>query len=429
MATYTDEGAIGSGGFGEVFRCRRKEDEKVFAKKRLHADAGTDAIARFAREVRILSSLDHPNIVRVVGKKLSSLPYFCILPLYKRSLRVDLGSLIGDEDRIYLIFSAILNAIEYAHSEGVIHRDLKPENILLNDDNDVVVADFGLGRILTASSTRQTETGFKMGTPLYMPPEQLRDAKSADQRSDIYSLGRMLYELYSGELLSAVQTTTRLPTGIAYLVNKCTRQEPDERFQSASELKGAWHGLFDGSLRGEELDELQSLIAELTTSDPGTLKSIERATELFTKYHEDPDLLHETIMRMPASVLAAMFAVDSEPVTSALCRFAKLASEQGWGFSYTDRIADTCDGIHGAISAPEVRAAMIDCVMHVGVNHNRWHVLGIFKKLIESPKEGCDALAICDVLGRATTSVKRAAAAHVELARLHPSLKDYFEFS
>lgn len=272
MAQYRDESRIGSGGFGEVFRCRREDDDQLFARKRLQSGASEDAVERFVREMRILSSLNHPNVVRVVARRLQAPPYFCVLPLYETSLRNELPGLVKDEGRIFPIFSSILDGVEYAHSEGVIHRDLKPENILMNSDSEVVVTDFGLGRIMTAASTRMTQTGFAMGTPLYMPPEQLLDAKSADVRSDIFSLGRMLYELYTGPLLSAVQDSSQVPSGIAFLVDRCTRNNPSDRFQSVGDLKSAWHSLFDASSRQSERDELVALRARLGGPDPATRK-------------------------------------------------------------------------------------------------------------------------------------------------------------
>ena len=131
MATYINSQIIGTGGFGIVWRCHRKEDGKVFAMKSIDQDVDNDAILRFKREVRIQSKLDHPNIVKVISKRLTYEPYFYVMPLYKGSLRQEYPQITGDQNRIEPVFKALLDAIEYAHREGVMHRDLKPENILL----------------------------------------------------------------------------------------------------------------------------------------------------------------------------------------------------------------------------------------------------------------------------------------------------------
>ena len=426
MARYTDESLIGTGGFGEVHRCRRDGDDQVFAKKRLQDEASDEAVGRFAREVRILSSLDHPNIVRVVGLRLSEAPYFYVMPLYRTSLRTELADVVGDEDRVRAIFSAILDGIEYAHSQGVVHRDLKPENVLLNTDSDVVVTDFGLGRVIDAESTRMTQSGWALGTPLYMPPEQLRMAKDADERSDIFSLGRMLYELYTGPLLSAVQDTSQLPAGIAFIVDRCTKTDPEERFQSLADLKNAWHSLFDGAFRQSERDELLGLRTELSVPGPFESALVQRCLELLLRYEDDEDLVHETVMQLHADAVLAMYERDSTLTRRLLTRFTELAGSQAWGFSYTDRIADQCKAMFDKISDPMVRALLIECVLSMGYRHNRWHVLGVFSEMIESPKEPGEELAVVDVLRDVPQAVREAGATYVAEGKLHPELRSLF---
>src|ERR1035437_4115221 len=134
MATWTKKTKIGDGGFGVVYSCNRDGDSVLYALKELQAGSPPEAVERFITEVRILSSLDHPTIVKVHGKRLNSAPQFYVMPLYNRSLDGDLATLAGNETRIQPIFSAILNGVEYAHAQGVIHRDLKPLNVLMNSD-------------------------------------------------------------------------------------------------------------------------------------------------------------------------------------------------------------------------------------------------------------------------------------------------------
>jgi serine/threonine protein kinase len=137
MSNYTNKAKIGSGGSAEVWECEL--DGQCYAKKTLSDPADPEAMERFAREVRMLSSLDHPNIIRVIAKKLQTPPYYYIMPRYAYSLRTMLPDLVGKEERIVPIVLSILSAIEYAHAQGVIHRDLKPENVLMNNDADLEV--------------------------------------------------------------------------------------------------------------------------------------------------------------------------------------------------------------------------------------------------------------------------------------------------
>lgn len=164
--------------------CERDNDGARLAMKKLLPTVDQDTVRRFQRKVRLLSSLDHPHIVQVVATQLNEEPYSYVMPLYASSLRPVIPSLAASRRRAALIFRVVVDAITYAHARGVIHRDLKPDNILVNDDPDLVVADFGLGREFDSEATRQTVSGFGLGTALYMTPEQWSSAKHADKRED-----------------------------------------------------------------------------------------------------------------------------------------------------------------------------------------------------------------------------------------------------
>ncbi len=340
MARFVDTKRIGSGGFGEVWLCTRESDGETFAKKKLLDGEDEDGIARFQREVRLLSSLDHPNIVDVVGIHLQSPPYWYVMPRYKHTLSREIPSIAGDLRRILSIFSAILSGMEYAHSEGVIHRDLKPENVLMNDDNDVVVTDFGLGRQLDSESTRRTGTGYQMGTPLYWAPEQMSDAKSADERSDIFSLGRILLELFLGTLNTPVTDTSSLESGIAHVIDKCTKADPKRRYQSVTALKQDFLVVMGVNQALSPNDEIAELISALLAKT--RRKDAERLLDLLAKYRSDNDLIHEVMMKIPSEVASVLVDIDRDQTRALIATFISHASSQSWGFSYTDEIGNQC---------------------------------------------------------------------------------------
>jgi serine/threonine protein kinase len=213
MANFKDLEQLGQGGFGVVHKCAQEPDGALFAKKTLTLD-DVGSVKRFQREVRIIQKLNHPGIIRIIATQLIRPRYWYVMPLYERSLVHIIPNLPGDRDRALQIFNSVLEAMEYAHGQNVIHRDLKPENVLLGVNDFTVVTDFGLGRALDALTSRATGTGAWIGTLGCMAPEQMAQAAHADARSDIFSLGRMLYEMLTGEPRLAVQDTTKFQSDL-----------------------------------------------------------------------------------------------------------------------------------------------------------------------------------------------------------------------
>src|SRR5665213_2815807 len=205
MARYRKGTRINSGGFGVVYRAIRVEDNESVAYKELTtAGISNDEKQRFIREVKIQAKLEHANIVPILGYNLAMNPPWFVMPLAKTNLRDELVHFQGNIARIVNAFRQILDGVECAHTNGIVHRDLKPENVLLFDDAfeyDVVkIGDFGLGKRLDFESVTITSSSQNMGTAAYMPPEQFNDFKHVGKPGDIYSLGKILYELLTGRL-------------------------------------------------------------------------------------------------------------------------------------------------------------------------------------------------------------------------------------
>jgi serine/threonine-protein kinase len=273
---FSIESELGQGAMGTVYRARQVTLDKTVAIKVLNRDLATDAnfADRFSREAKAASRLDHPNSIRVFdfGREPDGLLYLAMEYIQGRDLQAVLSEGAPLLPRaIVEILSQVLAALAVAHDMGVLHRDLKPENIMLvrgvGDDGqpvDIVkVCDFGIAKILDAPSPhastevpqKLTTVGLVIGTPAYMSPEQAR-GQAVDGRSDLYSVGVLLYEMLAGQVpfdgnnpldvvLKHIGEAPVPPSARASVVDArleaiCLRamaKQPGERFRDAREMR------------------------------------------------------------------------------------------------------------------------------------------------------------------------------------------------
>jgi serine/threonine protein kinase len=200
---YLPERALGHGATASVYLAYDKKHDRQVAIKalRLHLD-DPSAGARFIREIKYLAQLQHPHILPLFdsGDALG-IPYYVTSYVEGETLRRRMQ--LAPNSRLTLgettrIAREVADALDYAHARNILHRDIKPENILLLDEH-ALVADFGIARaIQLAGETALTDTGVAIGTPAYMSPEQLAADRALDARSDVYSLGCIVYEMLAG---------------------------------------------------------------------------------------------------------------------------------------------------------------------------------------------------------------------------------------
>ncbi len=274
LGPYEIQTPLGVGGMGEVYRARDTRLERTVAVKILppSVSGDPDRLLRFQHEARILSTLNHPNVLAMfdVGEQAGT-HYLVSEFLEGQSLRETLTS--GPLPRRALAAYAleIAKGLAAAHEKGVVHRDLKPDNIFITRDDRVKILDFGLAKLAPAQTSAQalqtmtfaasTTPGTVMGTVGYMSPEQVR-GETVDHRSDIFSLGAVLYEMASSKRAfrgeSSVETMNAIlkedvpelaaPIGAASpgldrIVHRCLEKKPERRFQSASDLAFAIEAL------------------------------------------------------------------------------------------------------------------------------------------------------------------------------------------
>jgi serine/threonine-protein kinase len=261
---YLVERELGQGGMAMVYLAHDRRYERPVAIKVLDPEIATAVGSeRFLREVRITAQLQHTNIVPLLDSGEARGLLYAVMPFVEgESLRQRLmaqGKLPTAE--AVSIAVEVADALDYAHRRGVIHRDIKPENILISNGH-AVVADFGVARAIgLAGGATLTGVGFPIGTAAYMSPEQATAASPVDGRSDIYSLGCVLYEMLAGRMAFAgptlksvltQQLTTDPPLGhltrpdvtpeLVAAVRRCLAKQPEDRYQSAGEMADALRG-------------------------------------------------------------------------------------------------------------------------------------------------------------------------------------------
>jgi serine/threonine protein kinase len=248
ISGYRLEKLVGMGGMGEVHRAVQLSLNRPVAVKLLNPELAKDPsfVARFQKEAAALAALSHPNIVSIVDKGKADDTYYLVMEFVDGpSLRELMRSpLLSPQDSLKMMLE-ICRAVDYAHNRGVIHRDLKPENILFDKQAGSIakVTDFGLASFLDDASARfaLTSTHVSMGTLSYMAPEQRVDAKNADARADIFSLGVILYELLTGEVpMGTFDPPSKRKPGIDVrlddIVGRCLKPDPNERYATVAAL-------------------------------------------------------------------------------------------------------------------------------------------------------------------------------------------------
>ena len=254
---------LGRGGMAQVYKAYHPQLDRYMAIKILRSDLveNDEFLTRFRHEAHAVSGLRHANIVQVFDFDMQDDYYYMVMELLEGdTLRALLNDYRVRNQRMPLaeivrIIKDVLSGLSYAHAEGIIHRDIKPANIMLNKKGQAVLTDFGIAQII--GSTQHTVSGALMGTLNYMAPEQGLKGE-CDNRSDIYSLGIVLYEMLTGytpfdadtplailmkhlndPLPLPTQVDPALPIALEMIVLKALAKDPDDRFQSADEMSKA----------------------------------------------------------------------------------------------------------------------------------------------------------------------------------------------
>jgi serine/threonine protein kinase len=293
LGPYRIINQIGKGGMATVYKAYQPSVDRYVAVKVLPSQLAEskEFATRFQQEARIIAKLEHPHILPVFDYGESNgIAFFVMRYLEAGTLkdRMVAGRPLPIQE-IDKLFTQLSEALSYAHSHGVVHRDLKPANALIDSQGNVFLTDFGIAKLLESASPRLTQTDAIMGTPAYISPEQAQ-GQPVDQRSDIYSLGIILYEMVTGSVPFVAETPLAvifkhitdplpppslvkpdIPKPVEKVILKALAKDPRDRFATAAEFVAAWKRAL----------EVREKVAQMVTVPPSSTTTGARTASRF----------------------------------------------------------------------------------------------------------------------------------------------------
>ena len=386
---YTVLSLVGTGGMGAVFKVRAL-DGKEFALKicTAHEDM---AKKRFAREVRIMASIRHPNVVSVLDFDGEYDPPYFVMPLAINTLEQEVSRFATDENSALQAFLEVCSGIQAIHNSAAVHRDIKPLNALRMPDGQIVVSDLGLARFDDRDSTTLTQTGAFLGTRLYCAPEQLlpEGSRDADARTDVYQLGKTLYHLLTGQLPALIDAS-RVDRGLLHILQRATRENPHDRYDSVAKLIDAvetYRASKDPARNPRQTIEnllqqarqlLQqrqydgaNVVAILNTLTNAKLSN-ETTMEMFEQFPEE--LLPIVAPQFP-NELSAVVRVYRDAVDAVIGNAS---------FSHAEIVARKMQLIFNGTQDAELRVLCIETTLIAATHLHRFAAMNVFNEMIQA---------------------------------------------
>lgn len=396
----------GYGGFGEVYKIEDINDAKPYAIKICTSD-DPEHLKRFNREVRLMSGLSSPYVVKLLDYEVTELPFWFVMPLAKNSLVDYLPKLQKNHEFTLKLFLVICEGIKAIHAANQFHRDIKPANVLVMDDDAVVVSDLGLGTFEKRDSTILTSSNVYMGTEGFIPPEYKLPGgtKNASVRGDVYQLGKILYQLLTGEDPILVNVHA-LPSPLMYIIQRATKEREEERFPSVSALMDAVNN-YNASLdiNAHPVKAFESYVAtakELAVYGQYDKAVIENILAAIAAVEKDEDMFFDFIDKLPKDVVKKV-VLDFEDQFQRLfytyvTGIMNYLSNKRLSFEYAETIANLMKAIFQSAKHVATKREALKINLVTSIYFNRYYAMGVFDDLLLSIKDDLEAASIAGML-------------------------------
>ncbi len=419
---------IGEGGMGKVFKVQ--EGDELFALK-VCREKDEDSIARFKREVRLMASIKHDNVIEVLDENLDcATPYF-VMPLCRFSIDTQLDKLQSNQELAIDILLQACNGINAIHLSGIIHRDIKPKNILISQDNKVKISDLGLGKFEDRDTTVLTSSNAYMGTQGFIPPEfyKIGGTKNANVRSDIYQLGKTIYNVFTNRTPTLIEKDI-LPGGLLYIIQKCIYDNPENRYKSVGELENALTNyLLSLKPQANPTNAFENLInvaKENLKANQYDKDNVEDIIKTLFSFNDDPEAFFTRFNSIPNQILeivAGNFpALCSDLIDVYSSTTEKYFRESRIDFSKAELVANAMNQIFKGTKDLETKIKAMRMTLFASVYCNRYNAMEVFDLMLQDTKNDQDAVAVVEMLKDNLDSYEHIAD-RVPSTKLHPLIQ------
>jgi serine/threonine protein kinase len=372
---------VGVGGQASVHRAEDALGQRIAVKVlKQEYTSDPDFAERFSREIKIMQRLHHPGIVSVMELQLNTGQPAYYMPWAEGTLQSEIDNSPWEltEPRILEAYRSVLDAIEFAHNMNILHRDIKPDNVLFV--NGVVkVSDFGLARTMDSFLPPMTRSHVRLGTPGYAAPEVWSGgAKNADVAADVYSLGALLFHLFSKVHPQDGMNINLVPSQYRDLIVRATDTDPARRYSNVTDLISALE-LRQGGAQHLQVPE-EAALGYISSYQWGVTSSARELGDLLCDHSQDGQLYLNVVPKIPGDLIGDLESQAPELLSRVLAAFYRFLDRQH-AFVTTDSYAAFLQRVWDCTSDTRIKLSLLKPLLMLGWSHNRYPVRTIFVRV------------------------------------------------